>query len=106
MSNFNVKGQIQLNGVEIISSGTNYVKYADGTQVCWGNNTFSSSGTNTINLPSPFIDTDYGVCKINVTSASSGTYSPRLLGISGKTTTSFDVYGAIECSWVAVGKWK
>ena len=94
----------------IIESGSNangyWVRFADGTQICGGEISFKSASTNTVNLPQPFIITDYGVSKTIVTSASSGTYSPRLLGLSNKTTTNFHVYGAIDFSWVAIGRWK
>ena len=94
----------------IIESGSNangyWIRFADGTQICGGDISFSSASTNTVNLPQPFIITDYGVSKTIITSASSGTYSPRLLGLSEKTTTYFHVYGKIELSWVAIGRWK
>lgn len=107
MSNFNVKGQIQLNGVDIISSGTSCVKFVDGTQVCWGQ--FKKAENVTVPLPAAFIDTDYRVCCQHAHKAMRGNYT-NTGDVRDKTTTSFKFNAnhseADYYDWIAIGKWK
>lgn len=88
------------NGVE--SSGTNYIRYKDGTQICWGEDVDS----NTITFPMPFINNKYS-CHVNHTSTSTNI----AYGFAQRTTTKAFVTASAASSYncfcyVAIGKWK
>lgn len=83
----------------IYASGSNYVRFGDGTQICWGNL------VDAVTFPVAFANTSYGVGISNniVTSGNSSPYIAR----SSKLTTGmgvlFSVYGD---SYIAIGRWK
>ena len=88
------------NGVE--SSGTNYIRYKDGTQICWGEDVDS----NTITFPMPFINDKYS-CHVNHT----GTSTNIAYGFAQRTTTKAFVTASAASNYnyfcyVAIGKWK
>lgn len=91
----------------VYTSGNYYVRYTDGTQICWGSKDALPNYDSFITLPIAFANTNYSV----LTSVFS-TYTPSEAvthTISEKTTTQFrlrpntDSYGA---TWVAYGRWK
>lgn len=78
----------------ITASGDGYIRFADGTQICWGiNNTNNSIWT----FPVAFIDTSY----IGFTADSSGCIK---LKIDDKKTTSCMI--RIYSNSIAIGRWK
>lgn len=91
----------------VYTSGTYYVRYTDGTQICWGSKDRLPSYDDTITLPIAFANTNYSVLTSIFTEyvlSEAITYT-----ISKKTTTQFRLtptkngYGA---TWVAFGRWK
>lgn len=84
------------NGVS--ASGQNYVRFDDGTQICWGscgNNSFSSFGA-------AFANTDYRIGMSEWKSSSWENYA-----IGGKSTTGVTLrseYNTME--YIAIGRWK
>ena len=81
-------------GSDITASGTNYIRFSDGTQICWCiNNTNSSVWT----FPVAFIDTSY----IGFTADSSGCIK---LNRDDKKTTL--CYIRLSSNSIAIGRWK
>ena len=81
-------------GSDITASGTNYIRFSDGTQICWYiNNTNKSVWT----FPVAFIDTSY----IGFTADASGCI--RLNPDDKKTTLC---YILMSSNSIAIGRWK
>ena len=86
----------------VIASGTDYIRYESGLQICWGLNNVSSSGT-VINFPVPFV---------SIPRFGAGTSAQTNFGIlqSDVTTTSFkgsaNVGNVTALWWIAIGFWK
>ena len=114
---------------KIIESGSNdngrWIKYSDGTMICYGKTTKDVSITNlsntqkyyfqddiNINLPISFIDSDY---YSNVIVVSNQNGSQNVYAIRNKTQSKFDfcLSSLISFSsnnntfwWLAIGRWK
>lgn len=84
------------NGVS--ASGQNYVRFGDGTQICWGscgNNSFSSFGA-------AFANTDY---RIGMSEWKSGSWENN--GIGSKSTTGVTLRSENNTmEYIAIGRWK
>lgn len=84
------------NGVS--ASGQNYVRFDDGTQICWGscgNNSFSSFGA-------AFANTDYRIGMSEWKSSSWENYA-----IGGKSTTGVTLRSENNTmEYIAIGRWK
>lgn len=84
------------NGVS--ASGQNYVRFGDGTQICWGscgNNSFSSFGA-------AFANTDYRIGMSEWKSSSWENYA-----IGGKSTTGVTLRSEDNTmEYIAIGRWK
>lgn len=84
------------NGVS--ASGQNYVRFGDGTQICWGscgNNSFSSFGA-------AFANTDYRIGMSEWKSSSWENYAIGSKSTTGVTLRSED--NTME--YIAIGRWK
>ena len=81
-------------GSDITASGTNYIRFSDGTQICWCFNDTSSSAWT---FPVAFIDTSY----IGFTADSSDCHK---LATDHKKTTSCTIY--MYSNNIAIGRWK
>lgn len=84
------------NGVS--ASGQNYVRFDDGTQICWGscgNNSFSSFGA-------AFANTDY---RIGMSEWKSSKWENHAIG--GKSTTGVTLRSENNTmEYIAIGRWK
>lgn len=101
----------------IESSGTNYIRYVNGLQICWGhsaNKTVngSNSVSQVVTFPVAFKDSDYAV---SFTSRySGGSWTNNTLVINNNTTTSIELFlqnvtgsaYTFYFVWMAVGYWK
>lgn len=91
----------------VYTSGNYYVRYTDGTQICWGSKDALPNYDSIITLPIAFANTNYSV----LTSVFS-THAPSEAvthTISEKTTTQFrprPSTGSYGATWVAYGRWK
>ena len=91
----------------VYTSGNYYVRYTDGTQICWGSKDNLPNYDSIITLPIAFANTNYSVLTSVFT-----TYAPSEVvthTISGKTTTQFRLRpntGSYGATWVAYGRWK
>lgn len=83
----------------VYTSGTYYVRYTDGTQICWG------MGMDRVSFPVAFANANYSCIGSLQTQYPNG----KNLGFTSKTTTSMyiNVSGSLEyVNWVAYGRWK
>lgn len=83
----------------VYTSGTYYVRYTDGTQICWG------TGMNRVSFPVAFANANYSCIGSLQTQYPDG----KNLGFTSKTTTSMyiNVSGSLEyVNWIAYGRWK
>lgn len=85
-------------GNGVTASGYNYVRFGDGTQICWGscgNNSFSSFGA-------AFANTDY---RIGMSEWKSGSWENY--GIGSKSTTGVTLRSERNTmEYIAIGRWK
>lgn len=96
----------------VASSGTGWVRFSDGTQMCWGKVSVGNGGTK-ITFPQAFKTADYG---ISLQSVNDSSYNKYISKVSNAATTSFTArfYTAsddlsVSCSdarYIAVGRWK
>lgn len=83
----------------VYTSGTYYVRYTDGTQICWG------TGMDGVSFPVAFANANYSCIGSLQTQYPDG----KNLGFTSKTTTSMyiNVSGGWEyVNWIAYGRWK
>lgn len=81
----------------VYTSGNYYVRYTDGTQICWG------TGRNTQRFPVAFTNTSYS-CIGAFSDDVSSIYNFRF---TEKTTTSMNISSSdYYVEWVAYGRWK
>lgn len=83
----------------VYTSGTYYVRYTDGTQICWG------TGMDSVSFPVAFANANYSCIGSLQTQYPDG----KNLGFTSKTTTSMyiNVSGSLEyVNWIAYGRWK
>lgn len=98
----------------IAASGDNYVRFTDGTQICWcglGGAAWTSiyyqnSQVSCFNFPVPFIDKNYGVGFILGYSIPSGNDVSCKAIYEASTTTRVVVYRSYNGSAVVIGRWK
>ena len=95
--------------VSLIDSGTDYIRFADGTQICHGqiNSSVAANTDNAVTFPKPFNTIFYNVTFGDVQAELANTYLS--LPMYKRTSTSvmtvrFSGIGSI--SWIAVGRWK
>lgn len=80
----------------VYTSGTYYVRYTDGTQICWG------TGRDRQNFPVAFANTSYSC----IATYANGYDATNPIVIKGKATTSVYIEGHFnDVCWVAYGRW-
>lgn len=91
----------------VYTSGTYYVRYTDGTQICWGTKDYLPNYDCYMTLPIAFANTNYSVLTSPYSKNSiNGTVTHV---ITNKTTTSFRAEpntSSCGANWVAYGRWK
>ena len=92
----------------IEASGDDYIRFVDGTQVCWGFAAINNSSQTIITYPVQFLagsgtDFKYSIsCAVN--SRSTFYLTPN---VGGKTATAMTSNSAGQNMWwIAYGKWK
>lgn len=80
--------------VTTVSHGSNYVRFGNGLQICWG-----VGGAGTVTFPVPFASTYYQVTTSQV--GGGHTYN---CGTDNYTTTSFNI-ASYQAHWIAIGYW-
>lgn len=85
----------------VVSSGSNFIRYMSGLQICWGAAEVSSHGTTYVNFPQAFAHSVSAV----ISPIGSG---PDVPGCYASTTTLNINCGSITSPvyWIAIGYWK
>ena len=101
------------NNAKINSIGTNYIRYENGIQICWGTQFPSSVGTSrqAVAFAQPFVDTNYALLTTAIYNGSPYTqymleYTSNNTQANQRTTSGTSFNGTISRSWMAIGKWK
>lgn len=83
----------------VATSGSNYVRFSDGTQICWYSFYSNETSSHTWSFPVAFSNAGY-----SVTSCSSRAI---MSACTGRVTTSCTVSGVngATCYYIAVGRW-
>ena len=105
----NFTGTLTLNGKNVVGveeSGERYIRYTDGTQICFFDmfNTYSDTS---ITLPKEFINNRYSVAVINAGPNASS--SPERYSVSDLTATNFAFHTTQNnTGWwcIVIGRWK
>lgn len=81
----------------VSASGSNYIRFSNGIQICWGTAELDTT------FPVAFCDTSYGIATSNGANSSSIGY----IAPSNKFTTGCKIMIAVYVrDYVAVGRWK
>lgn len=91
----------------VVASGAGYVRFGDGTQICWGRVAPANAITSTekyVSFPLPFAENG------KVLSCSNANMGGPIVQVGWETTIGFTI-GAIngtggEANWLAIGRWK
>lgn len=104
----------------IVASGDGYVRFGDGTQVCWGETgqitvKANSTVTTTITYPVAFVSGHSPELSLTIAGNSKNdNYSKLVLHTTSRLTTSCDIYFKNSsfdqmspiAQWIAIGRWK
>ena len=99
----------------IVASGTNYIRFADGTQICWkACGTWPRDGYYSFNFPVPFVDKNYAVGFTPGTSISTSNstidcyvyYYTQWGKDAASTATRLVIYDPYNGSAIVIGRWK
>ena len=94
----------------IAASGSNYIRFTDGTQICWGEAGSALQGwpyyggEYPINFAVPFINTSYAVAGLKASSISSSSDDDFYL--TGKETTRARIKNPCNATFIIIGRWK
>lgn len=108
MSAYDKKKLDEMSGSDITASGDGYIRFADGTQICW--HKFGEWHTNNhsyepyFSFPVPFANTNYGT---GFTLGKNITYNDDVkCSVFKRATTGLYMFSAYEGSIVVIGRWK
>lgn len=104
----------------VVTSGAGYVRFGDGTQVCWGETgqitvKANSTVTATITYPVAFVSGHSPELSLTIAGNSKNdNYSKLVLHTTSRLTTSCDIYFKNSsfdqmspiAQWIAIGRWK
>lgn len=103
----------------VTASGSNYVRFSDGTQICWGNGTMpvktSNAGSNflqysgilTVNFPVAFSSSPVGIVNGGDHAAYWNGNSPWTSKTSIRVSiASNGMADSMQYSYIAIGRWK
>ena len=94
----------------IAASGSTYIRFTDGTQICWGEAGSALQGwpyyggEYPINFAVPFINTSYAVAGLKASSISSSSDDDFYL--TGKETTRARIKNPCNATFIIIGRWK
>ena len=98
----------QGNRIDIEAMGSNYIRYGNGVQICWGKgNKPSSNSWVPVTFPMPFINTDYVVVE-GISRNNGFNWESEMVGFDSVTTSGirFAVWKNRQPQYVAIGYWK
>ena len=102
-----------------VASGAGYVRFGDGTQICWGHIVFGEIGAHSstfsqLNFAVPFANTDYAITTLQTGDV--GNTDSLAVNLVSKTTTdaNVSVFNSKDLSnkaglihdCIAIGQWK
>lgn len=104
----------------IVASGAGYVRFGDGTQICWGETAqidvkANSTVTTTITYPAAFASGNSPEVSLTIAGNSENdAYSKLVLHTTSRLNTSCDIYFKNRASyqmspvaqWIVIGRWK
>lgn len=104
----------------IVASGAGYVRFGDGTQICWGATAqitveANSTVTTTITYPAAFVSGHTPEVSLTIAGNSENdNYSKLVLHTTRRLSTSCDIYFKNSSSsqiapiaqWIIIGRWK
>lgn len=104
----------------IVASGVGYVRFGDGTQICWGETSQidvkeNSTVTTTITYPAAFASGHTPEVSLTIAGNSENdAYSRLVLHTTSRTATNCIIYfknrASVQISpiaqWIAIGRWK
>lgn len=104
----------------IVASGVGYVRFGDGTQICWGETgqiavKANSTVITTITYPVAFVSGHSPELSLTIAGNSKNdNYSKLVLHTTSRLTTSCDIYFKNSsfdqmspiAQWIAIGRWK
>ena len=89
------------------SSGTNYIRYVSGLQICWGIVTGTANTSSTaITFPQAFVNNSYFGYANTVTSSSTVNVNVGSYSTTGMTAYHTNTSSAPVVRWIAIGKWQ
>ena len=96
----------------ITASGNGYIRFSDGTQICWNTAKLTDRSTYYVfAFPVPFIDTTYAVAGMKTASISDT--EPNNFYVNKKTTDRVEIKGAYNrynndpySTLIVIGRWK
>lgn len=104
----------------IVASGSNYVRFGDGMQICWGETAqitvrANSTVTTTITYPAAFVSGHFPEVILTIAgNRGNDNYLKLVLHTTSRLTTSCDIYFKNGSSsqmepiaqWIVIGRWK
>lgn len=95
------------------ASGTNYIRYESGLQICWGRGNYDKAGT-VITYDQAFKTTPSVTVTIDYSASLSSTDAPKMIcWVGSASATKFTIYQNTSAtnqnyykSWIAIGLWK
>ena len=95
----------------IDSSGTNYIRYTNGLQICWGDFYISSANDGgTLTFPMPFTSFPYLAWSVHFSALYQNAYSIQTTNRTGSNCKVFickaGAYGDGNIRFMAIGYWK
>ena len=87
----------------VAASGSNWVRFSDGTQICWNNVSLGASGDTTWVFPVAFANTSYvlGMTPLDASMFGSSQYKTK-----STTNATLHINGSFTVMLIAVGRWK
>lgn len=100
-------GALQWGGQDVlraVSVGGSYVRYSDGTQICWGSSSTTANKDTTVAFPIAFAQTPYVVIGRSSEASTTSVYD---VWQRAATASNFKVFsnGNTGTRWVALGRW-
>ena len=92
----------------VVESGTNFRRWSDGVQECWGYIPQQNGSTKNVTYQKPFLNTEYSVVAKRA-ARNEGNMDWDKSQIKSQSTSGFvmnDDSAASRINWFAIGKWK
>ena len=85
----------------VVASGSNYVRFGDGTQICWGQTNSGDATKFVATFPVPFFNTNYSIVVDGIGVRETKTTTSCKFVYVDKTFSN----GSYGREWLAIGRW-